>query len=268
MEDIKRLLKAIQNDINETKDSVKNSETTLLKKIDEKFDHVQEQLQALEITVQTQERRLDFLEKQIRTRNIIIFGVEEKERSYQDLLKIILEIFNLNMKVNCTASEIEFMGRKGKKSSKTRPVMITLTTLGKKIEILKNKKLLEKTNYYIKEDYPPKVLEIRKELQEKVKVEKEKGNIAYIKYDKLIILPQKENREQGKSRNKRNLSITPPDKQNKHTKKTSEGNPTHLQKKNTLSSYWTPKQTPKSTRDEAFFSPEPSASLQMIEKDE
>ncbi|XP_034827807.1 putative leucine-rich repeat-containing protein DDB_G0290503 [Maniola hyperantus] len=236
MDDIKRMLKDIQNDINATKDSIKNSETILLKKIDEKFDQYE--------------------------------SSKEKERSYQDLLKIILEIFNSSMKVNCTTSEIEYMRRKGKKSSKTRPIMITLTTFGKKIEILQNKKLLEKTNYYIKEDYPPKVLEKRKELQDKLIVEREKGNRAYIKYDKLIILPQKENCEEEKPRNKRNLSVTPPDNQTKHTKKTSKINPTHLQKKNTLSSYWTPKQSTKSTPNESFFSPEPSASFHIIDQEE
>lgn len=39
----------------------------------------------------------------------------------------------------------------------------------------------------MKEDYPKYVLEKRKELQEQLRLEREKGNIAIIKYDKLIV---------------------------------------------------------------------------------
>lgn len=46
---------------------------------------------------------------------------------------------------------------------------------------------------YIKEDYPPKVLQIRKSLQENLKREQENGKKAIIKYDKLVILTEKQN---------------------------------------------------------------------------
>ncbi|XP_052740764.1 uncharacterized protein LOC128198599 [Bicyclus anynana] len=257
MDEIKCLLKAIQTDISETKDRVKNSEENLLRKIDEKFDDVQLKLQALEHTIQSQENRLDFLEKQIRTRNILIFGVEETERSYDELLKIILHILNYNMNVNCSALEIEYMRRKGKKIDKIRPIVISFTTLGRKIEILRNKKSLINSNYYIKEDYPPKVLAIRKELQEKANEERDKGKRVYIKYDKLIILPQKVSQEPLQSRYKRNISVTPPSNQKKHQEK----NLTHLHKKHTLQSYWTPKQTLNSSSNETFLSPKPTTSF-------
>lgn len=257
MEEITKLLKTIQRDVNETKNSVRNSETNLVKKIDEKFNEAQIKIQVLEKTITTQENRLDYLEKQIRSRNIIIFGVEEAERSYEELLKIVLEVFNTKMKINCVNMEIESTRRKGKKGGKPRPIIVTLTTLKRKYEILQNKKLLENYNYYIKEDYPQKVLEKRKLLQEQAKEEREKGNKTYIKYDKLIIIPQNEIHKQDRSRGKRNLSITPPDSQNKQTGKPKEHISSHVQKKNTLSSYWTPKQTSNARQNEPFFSPNP-----------
>ncbi|GBP68635.1 Muscle M-line assembly protein unc-89 [Eumeta japonica] len=58
---------------------------------------------------------------------------------------------------------------------------------GTKIKIIKQKRALKDTNYYIKEDYPKYVLEKRKELQEQLKREREKGVRAKIIYDKLII---------------------------------------------------------------------------------
>lgn len=260
MEDIMQLLKLIQSDINETKTSVKNSEANLLKKLDEKFDEVQTKLTLLESTVKSQESRLDTLEKHIRTRNIVIFGVEEQEKSYEELLKRVLDIFNTKMQIHCSSLEIEIVRRKGIKGDKPRPIIITFTTFGRKIEVLQHRKLLEKYNYYIKEDYPPKVLMKRKQLQDQVQKERENGNKAFIKYDKLIIIPKKDNHTQEKSRNKRNLSISPPVSQNINKE-----NKTQLQKKHVLQSYWTPKQiTKKPTTNESFFSPNPEPSSQNI----
>lgn len=42
----------------------------------------------------------------------------------------------------------------------------------------------------MKEDYPKYVLENRNQLQEQLKTEREKGNMAFLKYDKLVILKQ------------------------------------------------------------------------------
>ncbi|KAK9887268.1 hypothetical protein WA026_021120 [Henosepilachna vigintioctopunctata] len=52
------------------------------------------------------------------------------------------------------------------------------------------------------EDYPKHILEIQKKLQPKVEEERKKGNLAYIKHDKLIVKqlndlgPEKRKREQ------------------------------------------------------------------------
>nr|XP_034830025.1 uncharacterized protein LOC117987177 [Maniola hyperantus] len=257
MEDIVQLLKNIQEDINETKESVKNSEINLLNKINEKFDDIQSKLQNLEITVSSQEQRLDLLEKQAREKNIVIFGVEEKEHNYEDLQNNFLEIFNDIMKIDCNNFEIQCIRRIGKKCDKPRPVVVKLSTLRRKIEILRSKKSLEQFNYYIKEDYPPKILEKRKELQEIAKDERKKGKKVIIKYDKLIFVPQKETSESTKRGNKRNLSETPPDKHSKFTRKPKKT--TQTQKNNTLTSYWTNKDTPNHL-NEKYMTPEPEIS--------
>lgn len=195
MEDILKVLMLIKSDITETKNSIQiliqNSETNLSNKFDEKFDGVQKKLNTLEITVQAQENRLDFLEKQIRSRNILIFGVHETEHCCEELTKLVLEIFNVKMKINCSNLEIEYIRRIGKRNDKPRPIIVTFTTLGRKIEVIKHKNLLQKYGWYLKHDYPPKVLEKRKVLQERAREEREKGHKVYIKYDKLIIFPEK-----------------------------------------------------------------------------
>lgn len=88
-----------------------------------------------------------------------------------------------------------------------------------KAYILKQKKSLKNSGYYIQEDYPLNILEKRKELQEQVRIEKEKGNLAIIKYDKLVILKKK---EEPTSNNKRLLSTSPENNQTTNIEKESQ----------------------------------------------
>lgn len=272
MEEIKELLLTIQRDINETKNSIKNSEANLLKKIDDKFDEAQKKIKILENKVEIQENRLDFLEKQIRSRNILIFGVQETENNYKELTKIVLDILNINMRIKCSNLEIEYLGRKGKKSGKPRPIIVTFTTFGRKIEIIQHKKTLEKYNYYIKEDYPPKVLEKRKILKEQARAERENGNKTYIKYDKLIIIPQNEQKAQEKIDNKQDQSIivSTPGTQKKDARKYKEINTLQqIPSKNSSNSRRSLRKTIKPTQLDSFFSrnPEPSTSFDTKEQE-
>ncbi|GBP90695.1 hypothetical protein EVAR_100038_1 [Eumeta japonica] len=83
--------------------------------------------------------------------------------------------------------DIQETRRIEKKGEKPRPIAVKFTTLSTKIKIFKQRKLLKNTDYYINEDFPQHILEKRKELLERMKIEREKGNCANIRYDKLII---------------------------------------------------------------------------------
>ncbi|XP_046976530.1 uncharacterized protein LOC124542645 [Vanessa cardui] len=129
---------------------------------------------------------------------------------------------------------------------KVRPIVVTFTTYGRKITILKNKKCIQNKTIYIKEDYPPQVLEARKKLQEKLKKEKKDGKIAYLRYDKPIVREKHskdnseeqeditKNTETDKTRKKRELEITPSGQIRNYYK-----NPTQQQavKKNKMQPY-------------------------------
>lgn len=105
---------------------------------------------------------------------------------------------------------------------------MTFTTLGKKIQILNNKKLLDETSYYIKEDFSKKVLEKRKSLQDELKRLRNEGKRAVLKFDKIIILNNKPIEQEKRLNNKRNLSESPVEKQtpsnNQLSKQTSKKN--------------------------------------------
>lgn len=70
------------------------------------------------------------------------------------------------------------------------------------MEMLKNKRYFPE-NIYISEDFPKEVLNKRKELKTQQQEEIKKGNLAYIRYDKLII------KEKSTEKRKRSPSNSP-----------------------------------------------------------
>lgn len=170
------------------------------KKIEEKFTILEEKHQTLKGKVEQQEKRIQYMEKQARQRNIIFFGIEEGETSYHNLENNILQFISEKLSLKFDCRDIQEIKRVGKKSDKPRPIIVTFSTLGLKINVLKQKRLLKDTQYYLNVDYPKYILEKRKELQEEANREREKGNKVSIKYDKLVI---------SKSNNKRTMMTSP-----------------------------------------------------------
>lgn len=243
MDEIREMFRQLQVDVNVTKNSLKDMETNITRNINnninEMVGNLNIKIQELEDRNESQERRLDTIERTQRQRNLVLFGVEEEEHGYNDLLHKLLKILKDVMQSDCLILEIEAARRIGRKGDKTRPVILTFTTLGRKIDIQKKWKNLQNTNYSLAEDYPPKILEKRKALYGQAKIEKEKGNKVLIKYDKLIILPPDAiGQSSNITRNsKRTLSKSPQSTSiNVQTEITKGATQTH--KKNKISSYW------------------------------
>lgn len=195
-------------DMHSMQEDIKN---TINKNIDEKFIDLETKYAILEQKLETQTIKIYNLERTLSQRNLVIFGVDENEKSYWDLEKKILAIITNNLNIKCDSSNIESARRLGKKGEKVRPIIITLTTMGLKIKIQKNKMKLEPTPYYIKEYFPPEILNKRKELQAEVNKEREQGRSAIIKYDKIVILKDrnKQNERNIYEKKKRTLSESP-----------------------------------------------------------
>ncbi|KAJ8713211.1 hypothetical protein PYW07_013581 [Mythimna separata] len=162
---------------------------TILEKMDEKLKPILEENQILKQKVDKLEKKVELLEREKKSNNIIIHGLPEGEQTTLDLIKLIKNCFldELGIAIeNYEINKIFRIGSKNKnKNEKPRPTLLSLVTGWKKIEIMKNKKKLK--DLYITEDYSKETLEIRKSLQPKLIEERQKGNLAYIKYDKLIV---------------------------------------------------------------------------------
>ncbi|VVD02956.1 unnamed protein product [Leptidea sinapis] len=149
----------------ERKNQTKEITTKLTENIDEKLQPIIEENKNLKIEINNLENNVAWLEKDRKKHNIVIFGMEEYEKSNKQLItKVIDEIKKLEIELS--VQEINSAHRVGKTtadSKKARPIVITLANTWKKIEILKNKK--KSKNIYITEDFSKEVLEKRRSLQ-------------------------------------------------------------------------------------------------------
>lgn len=154
------------------------------------------------------EQKLNAMEKEKRRNNLIFLGSDEKGKNEIELVDYIKDIV-LKTGTHLDRHEIRNIYRVGHPTSQYRPVVVSLTTSWKKHLILKNKAKLP-SGIYVKEDYPKDILITRKELQAKVDEERIKGNIAYIKYDKLVVKHSADsNREKRKREQSRSPKSTP-----------------------------------------------------------
>lgn len=221
MDKLEQLINKLRSDIKkDQEDSLDRLETRITSKINEHTDQriglICEELEKMKTVGAEHNKRILELEKQAKVRNIILFGVEEDEKSYEGLENKMINIFNNCLQVKCHKNEIEIIRRMGRKTeNKLRPIIVTFTTFGKKLAILKNKTHLKDKNYYIKEDFPPQILEKRKELQADLEKARSEGKTAYIRYDRLIVRDADKSSKyasdnNSKSSKKRELVITPP----------------------------------------------------------
>lgn len=178
-----------------------NSEKIMMT-IDDKIKPLIQENEKLKSEIKLLNNKINSLENTIKRNNIIIHGFEETEDKYSELFNKITELFRkLDVKIN--EYDINKLHRIGKQTNgKTRPVLITLTTHNKKMEILRNKKKMPEPTY-ITEDFSKETLEKRKILQQELKSEREKGHDVYIKGDK-VVRKSKENEKR-----KRETSLSP-----------------------------------------------------------
>ena len=176
---------------------------TIMEKIEEKLQPIVKENEKLKANVRKLEEEVEQLKREKKNNNLVLFGVKEEEKSFTQLLEKIKKIFKEDLDINIEEREINKMFRLGKINSenkKPRPILLSLVSEMKKVEIMKNKKNLK--DIYINDDFSKETLEKRKELLPKLEEERKKGNIAYFKHDKLII-------KENKDKRKRELSSSP-----------------------------------------------------------
>ena len=208
MEEILNALKKITIELNDQKQEIREMGRNVTEQVtlnmsrmfEEKLLLVEKNYENVKDRMENQEERIQALERQARKNNLVFFGIEENEKTYESLERNVITWVEHYLSVKLNYADIQEVKRIGKKDERIRPIVVTFSTLGTKIKIMKQKSELKGTHYYIKEDYPKQILEKRRELQKQLQTERENGNIAVIKYDRLIV---------WKNNTKRKLPISP-----------------------------------------------------------
>ncbi|KAJ2941255.1 hypothetical protein O0L34_g3452 [Tuta absoluta] len=182
---------------------------TILDMVNEELKEMQEKQRESEEKIAMLENKLEKFTNEQKKRNLVFHGMkqEKKWEKEAEILKII------NKEMNIKLSEEEICHTKVLGKSQNAPLLIQLTTQKKKVQILKNKKLITSEGVYVTEDFSKKIREERKNLQEKLKEERTKGNLAYIKFNKLIVKEKSDQTPKQPRENKRKLIADSPDQQ-------------------------------------------------------
>lgn len=178
--------------------------TNVLEALDEKMKKLMEENQKLKDKVTILEQKINNLEKDKRKNNLIFFGIEGNGKREAELVDYIKETIE-EAGTHLDSHEIKNIYRIGAQTSKNRPVVVTLSTVWKKHQILKAKSNLP-AGIYVKEDFPKEVLEARKQIQPIVEAEWKKGNIAFLRGGQLVI---KKHTNNQREKRKRNQSVSP-----------------------------------------------------------
>lgn len=174
-----------------------------LETIDGKLDQLQRQLddikkendlvkdenRKLKDVIKTQERRIESIEKEIRKNKLVIHGIEETENESDNQLRQKIGKIMTGMKIEKHVQqgvrEVRRIGRQINKMN--RPVRIEMDNWNNKIDILKATKMLKGTKIIIEEEYTKETLAERKKLLPYMMEARDKGQRAFLNYNKLKI---------------------------------------------------------------------------------
>ncbi|XP_065664074.1 uncharacterized protein LOC136085955 [Hydra vulgaris] len=111
-------------------------------------------------------------------------GWDQTEKKVQQIFNDQLKISNIIIE---RTHRIERRFNAEKIKNKPRTIILKLLNYKDKEKILENAKMLKGTGIFINEDFSFETNKIRRELSEKMKIERNAGKYAIIEYDKLIM---------------------------------------------------------------------------------
>lgn len=197
----------------------------IMTQLDEKLIPFTQDIEKLKLENKHLKEKLAHLEKSNRANNIIIYKLKETEQSSTDLMELTIKKLKTDLNIPLESSDINAIRRIGKKDGKDgkiRPILVAFLSNWKKNEILKYKKKLKEI--YISEDYPKDILDKRRELQATLIEERNKGNYAVIRYDRLIVKEGFPGKDKRKRTSPSSPDVTAEQPRKQHLPSTSKSN--------------------------------------------
>ncbi|KAJ3601088.1 hypothetical protein NHX12_032061 [Muraenolepis orangiensis] len=141
--------------------------------------------------------KMEYAEGQSRRSNVVLDGIgEEPGETWEQTEEKVKDILVDKLKLQ-RGIEIERAHRTGKpaaNNTRPRPIGVKFLRFKVRSAVLERDKNLRGTNIYINEDYTDTVRMKRKELLPKLWEVRERGEIAFLRHDKLIIRPPQHSR--------------------------------------------------------------------------
>ncbi|XP_053617128.1 uncharacterized protein LOC128679126 [Plodia interpunctella] len=161
LEEIQLIMTKMQEDMKVQKDDIYDIKKDIRINVLKKLKCLEAKCAYLEQEQDVQKKTIDNLEGYMRqkeemndknNKNLLFCGIEEDECDYNGLEDKVLKILNSDLKITCDNSAIEYVKRIDKKCGKYKAVLVTLLTMGLKLHILEKQKMLEKTEFSVKQE--------------------------------------------------------------------------------------------------------------------
>ncbi|KAK9498823.1 hypothetical protein O3M35_003380 [Rhynocoris fuscipes] len=167
----------VRNIVSET-----NNKLTLLQKEVTTLKNENKQLK--KINKQQNVKILAF-ERELRRKNLIIYGLNLSASDYSEKLSEILSFIKSNLGIDCNDNDIIYFRQLGRKPT-MQPILIKFDSEKKKNDVFAKRILLKGTQFSLNEDVPQQIRNERKVLYAFLKKEVEKGNTVKMRYNYVI----------------------------------------------------------------------------------
>ena len=201
---IDTFVKVMTRELTELKTSVQFSQTELhemrnnykTENDKERYDH--RSLQKLTADFRRMDDTIDYLENQSRRNNLRIDGVKERaEETWADTEQALRKVLETDLKMpadHVKAIAIERAHRTGgaQNADRDRTVVVKFTNFKERDSVLQAARANRPRGVFVNEDFSMRVVSRRKELIREMKEARDRGKIAYLSYDRLVIKDRQE----------------------------------------------------------------------------
>ena len=201
---IDSFVKVMTRELTELKASVQFSQTELHEMKNnnksendrERYEH--RSLQKLTADFRRMDDNIDYLENQSRRNNLRIDGVKERaEETWADTEQALRKVLETDLKMpadHVNAIAIERAHRTGgaQNAERDRTVVVKFTHFKDRDSVLQAARANRPRGVFVNEDFSMRVVSRRKELIPEMKEARDRGKIAYLSYDRLVVKDRQE----------------------------------------------------------------------------
>uniref|UniRef100_T1I926 Endonuclease-reverse transcriptase n=1 Tax=Rhodnius prolixus TaxID=13249 RepID=T1I926_RHOPR len=147
-----------------------------------------EECESLKKVVSDQSTKIKYLEKQLKRKNLIFWGIPEiKDETNVRLEETMIDLLREKLQIELLPNEVSSIRRFGRPRDHIRPICMELVSEKRKIEILKSSSGFKGSKMGVSLDFPKDVAEERKKLKPFYEKAKQEGHKVKMIGDKLLL---------------------------------------------------------------------------------